>query len=206
MRLALMPRSTQFYGLFTEAGRNVLEAARLAEQRFQEFPNPTVSAQKVKDLEHEGDRLTAEIYRLLNTQYVTPFDRDDVANLAKAIDDVVDHIEHASDLLDLYKVQSSMDHARRQCRVLVGAAEHLARALAALRGFAGISEHLAAVKRQEDEGDGIVRDAIAGLFDDEAISALEVIRWKDIFEVLEDAVDACDTAAHLVGNIVVKNA
>lgn len=90
--------------------------------------------------------------------------------------------------------------------MLVGAAEHLAEALAALRGFAGISEHLAAVKRQEDEGDGIARDAIAGLFDDEAISALEVIRWKDIFEALEDAIDACDTAAHLVGNIVVKNA
>jgi len=206
MRLTLMPRSTQFYGLFAEAGRNVLEAARLAEQRFQELPNPTVSSQKIKDLEHEGDRLTAEIYQLLNTQYVTPFDRDDVANLAKAIDDVVDHIEHASDLLDLYKVRTSKDHARRQCRVLVGAAEHLAEALEALRGFRGISEHLAAVKRLEDEGDGIVRDAIAGLFDDEVADVLEVIRWKDIFEALEDATDACDTAAHLVGNIVVKNA
>jgi predicted phosphate transport protein (TIGR00153 family) len=206
MRLTLMPRSTQFYGLFTEAGRNVLEVARLAEQRFKELPNPTVSGQKVKDLEHEGDRLTAEMYRLLNTQYVTPFDRDDVANLAKAIDDVVDHIEHASDLLDLYKVRRPMDHARRQCRVLVGAAEHLAHALAALRGFAGIAEDLVQVKRLEDEGDGIVRDAIAGLFDDEAVSALEVIRSKDIFEALEDAVDACDTAAHLIGNIVVKNA
>ena len=206
MRLTLMPRSTQLYGLFTEAGRNVLEAARLAEQRFQEFPNPTVSGQKVKDLEHEGDRLTAEIYRLLNTQYVTPFARADVAILATAIDDVVDHSEHASDLLDLYPVKAPMDHARRQCRVLVGAAEHLADALAALRGFAGIAEHLAAVKRLEDEGDGIARDAIAGLFDDEAVAVLDVIRWMDIFEALEDAVDACDTAAHLVGNIVVKNA
>ena len=205
MRLALVPRTAEFYALFTRAGENVLETARLAERRFREFPEPSVPQKEVKALEHQGDELTREIVELLNTQYITPFDREDIYELAKEIDDVVDYIENASDLLGLYKVDTLMEQSVEQCRVLVEATEHLAKALSELRHLRRAEPHIVGVKGLEDEGDRIVRDAIAALFEGQATDAIEIIRWKDIFEALEDAVDACETAADLVGNIVVKN-
>jgi len=204
MRLALVPKTTEFYDLFTRAGENLLATARLAEQRFREFPQTSVEHEQVKELENQGDDLTREIIDLLNTQYITPFDREDIYELAKEIDDVVDYIEHASELLDLYQVDSLMEPAVDQCRVLVEAAEHLSKALAELRQLRRVEQHIVQVKRLEDEGDRIERTAIAALFR-EGVDPLTVIRWKDIFEALEDAVDACETAADLVGNIVVKN-
>jgi predicted phosphate transport protein (TIGR00153 family) len=204
MRLAFVPKTTEFYDFFTRAGENLLATARLAEQRFREFPETSVDHEQVKELENQGDELTREIIALLNTQYITPFDREDIYGLAKVIDDVVDHIEHASDLLGLYQVKSRMEQSVEQCRVLVEMAEHLSAALAELRQLRRVEQHIVEVKRLEDEGDRIERTAIAALFRED-VDPLTVIRWKDIFESLEDAVDACETAADLVGNIVVKN-
>jgi hypothetical protein len=205
MKLALVPRTTEFFDLFTAAGENALETARLAERRFREFPERNVSQAEVKALEHRGDEITREIIELLNTQYITPFDREDIYELAKSIDDVVDYIENASDLLGLYKVEAPMEQAVDQCRVLVESAAHLSNALSELKQLRRVQPHIVEVKRLEDEGDRIVRDAIAALFEDEDVDPRTIIRWKDIFEALEDAVDACETAADLVGNIVVKN-
>ena len=206
MRLSLVPRTTEFYELFAQAGANAVEVARLAETRFREFPDTGVTQDRVKELEHEGDRLTYEIVTLLNTQYVTPFDRDDIYALAGAIDDIVDNIDEVSDLLDLYKVEGSMQQALEQCRVLVAATTSLADALSELKAVGGVQRHLVELKAREDEGDRILRDAIAALFENEDVSPSVIIRWKDIFEALEEAIDACETAAHVVGNIVVKNA
>ena len=100
MRLALTPKTTEFYELFARAGANALEAARLAEQRFREYPNASVAQADVKAIETAGDAITHDLIQLLNTQYITPFDREDIYELATAIDDVVDNIEEASDLLD----------------------------------------------------------------------------------------------------------
>jgi uncharacterized protein Yka (UPF0111/DUF47 family) len=206
MRLALVPRPTEFYELFTQAGANALEAARKAEARFREFPNASVTQEDVKQVEHTGDRITREIIQLLNTQYVTPFDREDIYQLATAIDDVVDNIDEACDLLELYGVESATKQALEQCRILVAAAEYLARGLADLKSRRNIEAELVGLKAMEDEGDRVVRDAIADLFRDSRIDPLVVIRWKDIFEALESAIDACETAGLVVGNIVVKNA
>jgi predicted phosphate transport protein (TIGR00153 family) len=160
----------------------------------------------VKETEHAGDQITREIIQLLNTQYVTPFDREDIYALATAIDDVVDLIEEASDLLELYGVESATKHALEQCRILVGAVDCLNRALGELKGFRGIQQALVDLKQLEDEGDRVVREALADLFQDSRIDPLIVIRWKDIFDALEGAIDACETAANVVGNIAVKNA
>jgi uncharacterized protein len=206
MRLALVPRTNEFYDLFGQAGLNALEAARATEQRLREFPDTSVSHELVKELESEGDRLTHDVIQLLNTQYVTPLDREDIYALATAIDDVVDHIEHASDLLGLYRIEGPMEQAVEQARVLVAATEALARALATLRTAESVRQQLVEIKRLEDEGDRIVRDAIAALFENEDVSPRVIIRWKDIFEALEQAIDACDRTAHVIGNIVVKNA
>jgi predicted phosphate transport protein (TIGR00153 family) len=204
MRLAFVPKTTEFYDLFTRAGENLLETARLVERRFAEFPEDTVRQSEVKALEHQGDEITREILELLNTQYVTPFDREDIYDLAKVIDDVVDYMENASDLLGLYKVESRLDASLEQCRVLVEMAEHLHSALVDLKQLRRADKHVVEVKRLEDEGDRIVRSGIAGLFENNT-DPLVVIRWKDILEALEDAIDSCETAADLVGNIVVKN-
>ena len=206
MRIALVPRTREFYDLFSRAGVNALEAARLVERRFREYPDTQVAQTAVKELETQGDELTRQLVELLNTQYVTPFDREDIFALATAIDDVVDNIEEASDLLGLYKIETAMEQAIEQCRILVAAVENLSLALGELRGLAGANRHLIDVKRHEDEGDQVVRDAIAALFEDEQVDPLVVIRWKDIFEALEAALDSCETAANVLGNVVVKNA
>jgi uncharacterized protein len=206
MRLALVPRPTEFFDLFTKAGANALQAAQKAETRFREFPNSSVTQADVKAFEHEGDRITRDLIQLLNTQYVTPFDREDIYALATKIDDVVDHIEEASDLLELYGIESPTRQAIEQSRILTGAVSHLATALENLKSRRGVQEQLVQLKDLEDEGDRVLRDAIADLFRDERIDPLTVIRWKDIFEALEDALDAAETAANVVGNIVVKNA
>ena len=206
MRLTLVPRTAEFYELFKQAGATALECARQAEQRFREYPDTQITQSAVKALEHEGDRITREIIQLLNSQYVTPFDREDIYELARAVDDVVDYIENASDLLGLYKVETAMEQAIAQCGVLVTATEHLAHALAGLKDARSLNDRVAHVKELEDEADRIVRDAIAALFEAEDVNPLVAIRWKDIFEALEAAVDACETAADLIGNIAVKNA
>ena len=206
MRLALVPRTTEFYELFARAGENALEAARKAETRFREYPNASVTQADVKEIEHAGDRITHDIIQLLNTQYVTPFDREDIYELAGAVDDIVDLIEEASDLLELYGIESATKHALQQCGIIVSAAECLERSLRELRGVRGVQAHLVELKRLEDEGDRVVREAIAHLFHDPRIDPLIVIRWQDVYDALEGALDACEKAANVVGNIVVKNA
>jgi predicted phosphate transport protein (TIGR00153 family) len=206
VRLNLVPRPTEFYDLFTKAGENALEAARLVERRFREFPSGDVTHAEVKAAEHAGDEITRELIQLLNTHYLTPFDREDIYALATTLDDVVDHIEEASDLLDLYRIESMTRQAIEQCRILVEAVEHLSVALAELRSGREIERELVALKQHEDEGDRVVRDAIADLFRGSSIDPLIVIRWKDVFESLEAAIDACETCANVLGNVVVKNA
>jgi uncharacterized protein len=206
MRLALVPRTTEFYELFAAVGRTAHEAAGLTETRFREVPEQDVPHARVKDLEREADGIVRDVFGLLNTQYVTPFDREDISELARAVDDVVDYVEEASDLLDLYKIEAPMEQANEQCRVLIEACAQLERALSALRNFRGIDEAIVELNRLEDEGDRIARDAIASLFEDEDVSPRTMIRWKDVFEALERAIDACETAGHTIGNIVLKNA
>jgi predicted phosphate transport protein (TIGR00153 family) len=206
MRLSLTPRTTEFYALFAKAGQNALETARLVERRFREHPNSGVTQEQVKAVETEGDQITRDLITLLNTQYITPFDRDDIFLLATETDDVVDYLEEASDRLGLYGVEMPTRHAVEQCATIVRACEQLAIACENLKGMRGVQDALVELKRLEDEGDRILRDALAALFRDEGIDPLIVIRWKDIYEGLERALDACETAANVIGNIVVKNA
>ncbi len=206
MRLSLVPRPTQFYDLFARAGENALECARQAEIRFRDYPNAAVTQADVKQTETEGDTITRDLITLLNTQYVTPFDREDIYELATRLDDVVDHIEEVSGLLELYGIESTTKHAVEQCRILVLAVEQLSLALSRLKGLRGIHEPLIELKRLEDEADRVVHDAIGALFRDDRIDPLIVIRWKDVYDGLERAIDSCETAANVVANIAVKNA
>ncbi len=205
-RISLVPRQAQFYDLFARAGQNALEAARLVELRFNGIAaEETIGQASVSELEHVGDDITAEIIGLLNTQYVTPLDREDIYALASAIDNVVDFLDDASELIDIYHIESPMEQAIDQCRILVGSTEHLANALNSLRSLRGVQKELVALKQLEEKGDEIARDAIGALFEDDKVSPRLIIQWKDIFEALEAATNSAETAAHLIGNIVVKN-
>jgi predicted phosphate transport protein (TIGR00153 family) len=206
MRVGLGPRTSVIYDLLASAGANAHEIAKLVEQRFREWPSGSVSQDAVKDLEHEGDRRISELLATVNTQFVTPFDREDLVTLAFAVDDVADAIDNASELLGLYNVESPTRQAIELCVLLVRATEQLSMLLSRMKGLSGSAEEIRTIKAIEDEADQVARNARAGLFKDDRIDPTIVIRWKDIYEALEDAVDACETAAHRVGNILVKNA
>ena len=172
---------------------------------FRDYPNASVSQADMKAIENAGDQITYELITLLNTQYITPFDREDIYELATALDDVVDDIEEVSEMLEL-RDRVDDETAVEQCRLLVGACEHAASGSTRLRGLRGVQETLIELKRFEDDGDRVLRDAIAALFRDDRIDPLTVIRWKDIYEGLERAMDATESAANVIANIVVKNA
>ncbi len=206
MKISLTPKTTEFFVLFASSGENALEVARLVERRFREHPNSGVTQEQVKAAETAGDAITRDLIVLLNTQYLTPFDREDIYQLATEIDDVVDYLEEASDLLGLYGVEMPTRHAVEQCGIIVKAVEQLAIACDNLKGMKGVQASLVELKELEDQGDRVLRDALASLFRDDRIDPLIVIRWKDIYEALERALDACETAANVIANILVKNA
>ena len=206
MKISLTPKTTEFFVLFARSGENALEVARLVERRFREHPNSGVTQEQVKAAETAGDEITRDLIVLLNTQYLTPFDREDIYQLATEIDDVVDYLEEASDLLGLYGVEMPTRHAVEQCGIIVKAVEQLAIACDNLKGMKGVQASLVELKELEDQGDRVLRDALASLFRDDRIDPLIVIRWKDIYEALERALDACETAANVIANILVKNA
>jgi uncharacterized protein len=204
MRLGLGPGSGEINTLLARAGEAVLEVNRAVEQRFLLWPSGP-SQNDVKDLEHLADAVISELLAQTNSVFVTPYDREDIVELAFAVDDVADAGENAAELLGLYGVETSTRQSFELCALLVRATERLAVLLVGLGRSPDSSAEIRRIKEIEDEADTVARAARASLFRDDRIDPLLVIRWKDIYEALEDAVDACETAAHRVGNILVKN-
>jgi uncharacterized protein len=199
------PRTSEVYALFTQAGENAHHLAQLVERRLHEWPNGPAQSD-VKELEHEGDRLIAELLSRTNSMFGMMLDRDDLVGLAFAVDDVADSIEKASELFGLYGIETPTRQSYELCELLVQATEQLAQLLGRLKGLRGSAPEIIAIKQLEDRGDELARAARASLFTDNRIDPVIVIRWKDIYEALEDAIDSCDTAANRIGNILVKNA
>jgi uncharacterized protein len=203
-RLRLTPQNRTFFVLFSRASSNAVEIARLLVQLLDRFPENTELIRRIKDCEHEGDRLTHEVVDLLNRTFVTPFDRDDMYRLAGAIDDVCDHVDEAADNIALYGVRVVPPDAKAQADVILRSAMKLDEAVGLLEGFKDSQEQLDELRSLENEGDRLVREAVAGLFRS-GQDPISIIRWKDIYEQLEDAVDACETAANVLEAILVKN-
>ncbi len=205
MRVGLGRGSGEIYALIGRSGEAVLAVSRAVEQRFQQWPSGP-SQDDVKNLEHDADAIVSELLSMTNSMFVTPYDRDDLITLAFAIDDVADAGENAAELLGLYGVETVTRQSLELCGLLVEATEQISLLLTNLKGFKGTAERVIKIKEIEDRGDEIARAARASLFKDDRIDPVIVIRWKDIYEALENAIDACDTAASRVGNILVKNA
>jgi uncharacterized protein Yka (UPF0111/DUF47 family) len=207
-----MPRLTQvfalkervYFELFEEAGQNVKRGAELLEQMLIGYPDTKPLAQDILECEHEGDRITHDIIDRLNHTFVTPIDREDILALASAMDDIADYTEEVADYLGLYKIEAPMEQAIRLAHVLREAAQRVCEAIPRLRGFRDISHYTVEINRLENEGDRLTREAVASLFDG-GIDPMVVIRWKDLFERLEAAIDACESVANILEGIVIKN-
>src|SRR4051812_25466176 len=204
-RLRLTPQKREFFSLYSRASANTVEIARLLVQLLDRFPEDgeTLVAQ-IKEREHQGDALTHDVVNLLNRTFVTPFDRDDMYRLAGAIDDICDHVDEAADNLGSWGVERVPQKARDQAQIILQATAKLDEAVRRLDGFRDSSDQLADLRRLEDEGDALERDAVAELFRSTE-DAKVIIRWKDIHERLEEAVDALENAADVLEAILVKN-
>jgi predicted phosphate transport protein (TIGR00153 family) len=198
------PRDRVYFELFEEAGQNILKASSLLHELLYDYPDNKQLAAEILDLEHEGDRITHDIIDRLNHTFVTPIDREDILALASALDDIVDFTEEVADYLGLYKIEAPMDQAIKLARVLKDASSQIAEAIPLLRGFHDLSRYTVEINRLENEGDRITREAVASLFDG-GIDPMVVIRWKDIFERLEAAIDAAERVANILEGIVIKN-
>jgi hypothetical protein len=205
-RISLIPQKHEFFELYNRAAENTVAIAGQVIELLDSFPDRSEAiARRVKELEHEGDRITYEIVDLVNRTFVTPFDRDDMYRLAGALDDVCDHVDEAAQKIVDYGIRDIRESAKEQARVIERSAMKLSEAIARLEGFKDSRRQLMELRDLEDEGDAIARHAISELFTSIGGDALAVIRWKDIHEQLEDAVDACENAADVLEAIIVKN-
>ena len=206
MRLSQLfaPREREFFDLFEEAGANIVRAAELLERMLEHWPDHAELARDVLVCEQDGDRITHDIIQRLNSTFVTPIDREDIYALASGLDDIVDWIEEVADFFALYRIEAPMHQAQQQARILNQACQQVAQAIPRLRGFEDIHHFTVEINRYENEGDRVVREALASLFE-AGIDPMLVIRWKDIFERLEDAIDATERVAHILEGITIKN-
>ena len=201
----LVSKDRQFFDLFEEAAGNIQRAADLLDQMLRGFPENADLARDILICEQEGDRITHDIIQRLNQTFVTPIDREDILELASALDDIVDFTEEVADFLGLYKIEAPMDQAGRMAEILVYATRQIAQAMPRLREYRDISHFTIEIHRLENDGDRTVREAMAALFD-HGIDPMTVIRWKDIYERLESAIDATEKTANILESIVIKNA
>jgi predicted phosphate transport protein (TIGR00153 family) len=200
----LISRDRQYFDLFEEAAGNIVRAADLLDQMLRSFPERADLARDILICEQEGDRITHDIIRRLNETFVTPIDREDIYGLASGLDDVVDYTEEVADYLGLYQIEAPMEQAQRLAHVLLQASRQIAEAMPRLRNFDDISHYTVEVNRLENDGDRITREAVASLFHG-GIDPMVVIRWKDIFERLENAIDSTEQVANILEGIVIKN-
>jgi predicted phosphate transport protein (TIGR00153 family) len=203
-RFSLLPRDQTFFDLFIEAGQNAVRAAKLLDEMMHTWPESGGLSREIVIAEQEGDRITHDIVKRLNSTFVTPIDREDIYALATQMDDIVDFTEEAADFLGLYKIEAPMEQAQALTKVLVASCEQLAMGLEKLPSFKDLDKYWIEIHRLENDGDRISRDAVASLFSN-GIDPMVVIRWKDMFAVLEEAIDSTETAAQILEGIVIKN-
>ena len=201
-----VPQGREFFDLFEESTGNLVRAAELLDEMLRHFPDRKDLAREIKAVENDGDRVTHDILQRLNQTFVTPIEREDILQLASALDDVVDFTEEAADLLVLYQIEAPMDQAQVLASILLDACRQIAQA--GCRGCGRstrCSHYVVEIHRLENDGDRVAREAVASLFEG-GIDPMIVIRWKDIFDRLEDAIDATERVADVLEGIVIKNA
>jgi len=203
MRLSLLPRERRFYDLFRQQGQLVSDSLTELSKSLLEGRS---RHPRLRDLEHACDEVTSQIYELVNRIFVAPIEREDILLLASRLDDIVDLAEEATDKLELYRIRQVPGPARAVGECLAAAGQQIDRALERLEGFEGLDERRMEVDRLEEEVDRITRDALGELFADNGLSASELIKWKDLYDLLENTMDACDQVANVLQTVAIKNA
>jgi predicted phosphate transport protein (TIGR00153 family) len=205
VRLRLIPRETRFFDLFVEDAANVLAGARQLEAMLRTYDEPEARAAEIRATEHRGDEISHDIGHRLEATFVTPFDREDIYALISALDDVLDFVEETADTFVLYRIDAPTATAVEQAAIIVKQVELIHDALAHLKGFRGLDTYWIEVHRLENEGDRIARDAIAALFHDTP-DPVELIKWKDVYGLLEATIDKVEDVANIIERITIKHA
>jgi predicted phosphate transport protein (TIGR00153 family) len=203
VKLSLVPKEHDYFRLFSELAANLDAAAQLL-VKFMNDGDRKGAAAAILEHEHVGDKILHDIVKRLNKSFITPIDREDIYDLVATMDEVLDNIEEATDQMMLYRVEAPTEYARRQAHVIAEAATVLHHIIDDLEKRTDLMERVISVNSLENEGDRIVRDAIAALFDDD-MDAKDIIKWKDIYEVLESAIDECEHVANVIESIVLKH-
>ncbi len=206
MKFKLFPREEKFFELFREQSAKVLEGATLMKDLFHNFEKAEELVPQIKKKESEGDDITHKIIEMLNRTFVTPIDREDIHNLASKLDDVLDFMQAVAERLLLFKISETSETAKEMSTVLVKCAEEIVAAIALihdLRDSDKIMESCIEVNRLENEADALLRSAVARLFN-EVQNPMEVMKWKEIYENLENAVDSCEDVANILEGVVLK--
>ncbi len=205
MRLRLIPREVRFYDLFVDDAANVLGAARLLEEMLRTYDDIERRAGEIRDAEHVGDEISHDIGHRLESTFVTPFDREDIHALISGLDDILDEIEETADTFVLYRIESPFSTAVELASIIVRQCELLHEALINLRGYRGLDKYWIEVHRLENEGDQLVRNAIARMFESES-DPIAIIKWRKVYNLLESTIDKCEDVANIIERIVVKHA
>lgn len=205
MRIPFIPRAEKFFELFITDAQNVLAGARLLEELFRSYDQRERLAGQLRDAEHRGDLLSHDIGQRLASTFVTPFDRDDIHQLVSRLDDILDFIEEVADTCVLYRIERPTPAAVEQASIIVKQCEELVRALEKLHSFQDVEPHWVEIHRLENQGDRVGRNAMAELFTNGS-DPVNVIKWKDVYALLEEAIDAGEDAANVIERIVVTHA
>jgi predicted phosphate transport protein (TIGR00153 family) len=203
--LSFVPREQRFYDLFEEQASILVSASVLLKETLEDAGDLEARRQEIKDFERQGDKVTYEIVRSLNKTFVTPFDYEDISALAAGLDDILDFIEEIADTVNLYGITTIPRAANELADLLAQAVAQLEHAVGKLRSGEKDGEYAIEVHRLEDIGDSTSRHAIAELFQAQR-DPLEVIKLKDLYGLLEDALDRCEDVANVIENIAIKNA
>ena len=202
----IVPRETKFFDMFAEMASNLMEGATTLRSLFQDYKDVPASVQKIKDIEHKGDDMTHAVVIKLNQTFITPFDREDIHALASALDDVLDYINSAADRLLMYKITLAPNAAMKLADVIVRQSDELSKAVSLLeKNQQKVLEHCVEVNRLENEADAVARDAIGKLFQDEK-DPIQLIKIKELLEVLETATDKAEDAANVLETVILKSA
>lgn len=203
MRFKLVPTDDTFFDLFNTAAENVADTARRLQELLNNFDDIEGGHRRIIECEQRGDDLTTQILNRLNTTFITPFDREDIHALAEELDDVVDDVMQVSHRLQMTGVKKPLDELKQQAEILVQMADETVLLMGRLKSMKNVQEHLDAIDKLESEGDAVYRAAEHRLFSGE-FDALDVLRYKDVVEAMENAVNTLEDASNVVESIVVK--
>lgn len=208
VRFPFIPREEKFFDLFEESARNLVRAAQLLAQLFENWEDVEERARQITELEHHGDNITHRIIAQLHATFVTPIDREDIAQLAHRMDDVMDFMEGTAVALVLYKVSQPTERAKELADILVRVTSEVGKAIPRLRRRSQLNqipEHCIEINRLENEADAVLRSALGELFDHQ-VDIAEVIKWREIYEHMENATDRCEDIANVLEGVMIKRA